>query len=129
MRERHRDSFEHHYARTYLDVRSFVLSLCGNVSDAEDIVQEALIKAYQAYDRFDGRASFESWVKKIAKNSYFDALRKERRRIPLQATGDDSEAILKVPDVCVREEDFLPLEVDEVLQASIRTWSPLRGDS
>lgn len=47
---------------------------------AEDIVQETFLRAHRALHRFDGRASFATWLHRIATNASLDALRQARTR-------------------------------------------------
>ncbi len=54
--------------------------LTGNDADALDATQEALISVARGLDRFDGRASFSTWVYRIATNAALDELRRRRRR-------------------------------------------------
>ena len=42
--------------------------MTGSESDAEDVVQETFLKAYRQLARFDGRASFGTWLHRIAAN-------------------------------------------------------------
>ena len=49
--------------------------LTGNAQDAEDVVQEAFLRAYRQLDRYDGRASFHTWIYRIASNYALDLLR------------------------------------------------------
>jgi RNA polymerase sigma factor (sigma-70 family) len=55
-----------------------VLRITGNVSDAEDALQEALLKAYVHIGRFEGRSAFSSWLTRIAINSALMLLRRKR---------------------------------------------------
>ena len=54
--------------------------MTGSESDAEDVVQEAFLKAYRQLSRFDGRASFGTWLHRIAANCALDMVRARRRR-------------------------------------------------
>lgn len=54
--------------------------LTGNEQNAEDIVQEALLKAYRKLDKFDRRSEFGTWLYRITVNSAMDLMRKEKRR-------------------------------------------------
>jgi RNA polymerase sigma-70 factor (ECF subfamily) len=65
--------------------------MTGNEQDAEDVVQETFLKAYRGMDRFDSRASFSTWVFRIASNCAIDLLRKRKRRpeAPAFADGPD----------------------------------------
>src|SRR6059036_3920568 len=54
--------------------------MTGNEQDAEDVVQETFLRAYKQLSRFDARASFGTWVYRIASNYSLDLLRVRRRR-------------------------------------------------
>jgi RNA polymerase sigma-70 factor (ECF subfamily) len=56
--------------------------LLGSVTDAEDVLQEALLAAWRGLDGFEGRASLRSWLYRIATNRCLNALRHRGRRIP-----------------------------------------------
>jgi RNA polymerase sigma-70 factor (ECF subfamily) len=49
--------------------------MTGNATDAEDVVQEAFLRAWKQMGRFDGRASFGTWVHRICANCAIDHLR------------------------------------------------------
>jgi len=53
----------------------------GNEQDAEDVVQEAFLKAHRSFSRFDSRASFKTWIHQIATNCAIDLLRRRSRRL------------------------------------------------
>lgn len=58
-------------------LRRFLLTLCGgNQADADDLAQEALLKAYLSYDGFVERFKFSTWLYRIAYNSFIDYQRK-----------------------------------------------------
>jgi len=54
--------------------------MTGNESDAEDVVQEAFLRAYRQLHKFDERASFGTWLYRIASNCALDLVRSRNRR-------------------------------------------------
>jgi RNA polymerase sigma-70 factor, ECF subfamily len=57
--------------------------MLGSLQDAEDLVQETLLRAWQRLETFEGRASFRAWLYKIATNACLDALeRRPKRTLP-----------------------------------------------
>ena len=70
--------------------------MLGSVHDAEDLVQETYLRAWRAYDAFEGRSSMRTWLHRIATNTCLDALESRKKR-PLP-TG------LGAPDALPSEE-------------------------
>ena len=55
--------------------------MTGSLDEAEDLVQETLLRAWRAYDRFEGRSSVRTWLYRIATNVCLTALVKPGRRV------------------------------------------------
>src|SRR5437868_4489749 len=64
--------------------------LLGSVQDAEDLVQETLLAAWRGLDGFEERASFRSWLYRIATNRSFNAIRDRGRRPATENTMNPS---------------------------------------
>ncbi len=78
LRGNHR-SFElllHPYRQGLLNM---AYRMTGNLEEAKEVCQEALIKVYRYLDKFKKGRSFKSWIYKITVNSAYDSLRKKKR--------------------------------------------------
>ncbi len=60
-------------------LRRFLRALCGDGFRADDLAQEALLKAYLSYTKFEGRAQFSTWLFRIAYNCFYDSAKRQRR--------------------------------------------------
>lgn len=82
-------------ARFERDVAPFLQSLYGgalrmtrNPTDAEDLVQEALLKAFAAFGSFTEGTNLKAWLFRILTNTYINQYRK-KQRAPLQTSADE----------------------------------------
>lgn len=84
-------------------LRRFLLALCGGDSfEADDIAQDALIRAYVASGNFLGLSRFSTWLFRIAYNCYLDRRRKTRpETVPV-----DSGQALDVPSAHETDSSF-----------------------
>lgn len=67
-------------------LRSFLVGAIG-VDDADDIAQEAFIKAWRSARQYDGRARYSTWLTRIAWRCRIDELRRERRAVAVEMPG------------------------------------------
>ena len=59
-------------------VRRYLFGLCGDWDQAEDVAQEAMLRAWQRRYGFDGRSDAKTWIFAIARNHWIDRLRRGR---------------------------------------------------
>jgi len=74
--------------------------LLGSVEDAEEVLQDALLSAWQHHDSFEGRSSVRTWLYRIATNRCLDHLRAGRRSpmaTPLRLEPPEPSATGEVP--------------------------------
>jgi RNA polymerase sigma-70 factor (ECF subfamily) len=65
--------------------------MLGSVEDAEDVVQETLLRAWRARAGFEGRSLFRTWLYRIATNACLSALERRPRRVVAQDLGPPSD--------------------------------------
>ncbi len=66
------------------------LRMTRNPSDAEDLVQDALVRGYRFYDRFEPGTNFRAWLFKILTNTYINSYRRKQGR-PQESSLEDTE--------------------------------------
>ena len=73
--------------------------MTGNQQDAEDVVQDSFLRAYKQLARFDERASFGTWLYRIAVNCSLDLVRSRKRRNELTAPAESEmeDPVLALP--------------------------------
>jgi RNA polymerase sigma-70 factor (ECF subfamily) len=64
------------------NLRAFAISLSGNADRADDLVQEALVRAWGHLDSFVEGSNLRAWLFTILRNTYFSQYRKRRREVP-----------------------------------------------
>jgi RNA polymerase sigma-70 factor, ECF subfamily len=77
MRE---DEFTELAAAHQAELRAHCYQMLGSVHDAEDALQEAMVRAWKGIDRFEGRGPVRSWLYSIATNTALDIARHHSRR-------------------------------------------------
>jgi RNA polymerase sigma-70 factor (ECF subfamily) len=91
-------------------LRAFAISLCGNVDRADDLVQEALLRAWANLDSFEPGTNMAAWLFTILRNLFRSEYRKRRREVE-DADGFYAESLTSLPDQSSH------LEMDEFRRA------------
>ena len=92
------------------NVYTLALRMMGNAQDAEDMAQEAFLKAYNSLPGFRGDSRFSVWLYRIVSNVCLDQLRKKSKRPTVSLSmedGDGEETQLDLPDTAQSPEEAL----------------------
>jgi RNA polymerase sigma-70 factor, ECF subfamily len=91
-------------------LRAFAISLCGNVDRADDLVQEALLRAWGNLDSFEPGTNMSAWLFTILRNVFRSEYRKRRREVE-DADGTYADSLTSLPN------QTSSLEMDEFRKA------------
>lgn len=102
------------------ELRGYCYRMLGSAFEADDAVQETMIRAWKSLDRFEGRSSLRSWLYRIATNVCFDSSSAQQRRarpMDLAPAGNaDSPLPSRRPEVAwlepIPDSSVLPANVD-----------------
>ncbi len=105
-----------------------VYNLTSNREDTADLVQDAFIKAFQSINRFQGQASFFTWLYKIAVNTTLSHLRKNRMRTffsleKIQEEDPSSKILADLTDKTGADRDAYLKELQEKLNEALQKLS------
>src|SRR5262245_33960809 len=118
-RRNRREAFEKLAEQVFPSVFGTALRLTRSREDAEDLAQEAIVRAYDAFDRFDG-TNFKAWILRIVTNLYINRYR-QRQRGPQMASLEDENVYEpvahegEVPDRLLLD-GLVGAEVEEALK-------------
>jgi RNA polymerase sigma-70 factor (ECF subfamily) len=73
------------------ELRAHCTRILRSPHDAEDALQEALLRAWRSLPQFEGRGSLRSWLYRIATNASFDQMRRRRESVMASEQADDRE--------------------------------------
>lgn len=109
-------ALEDFYRGNYRIVFGYLLSLCGNTAQAEDLASETFLRALRNLDGYDGRGKPSTWLCAIARNLFLNECRRQRCTVPL----DDAETLAAESF----EERYLRTETAAAILAELRTLTP-----
>ena len=121
------------YELYFTAVYRYILALSGNSQIAEDVTQETFFKALKKLDTFRGDCELRVWLCQIAKNEYFQLLRKRKKEeFPGEETLQSLPEADSLEQVIVERETYM--QVQKILHHmeepykevfSLRTFSEL----
>jgi RNA polymerase sigma-70 factor (ECF subfamily) len=82
-------------------LRAFAVSLCGNVTYADDLVQGALLRGLQNLDKFQAGTNMQAWLFTILRNQFYTEARRRRREVE-DANGALAGRLTVLPEQSVR---------------------------
>lgn len=126
-REDAREQFERLMSDSHRQAYSTALRLTGNPTEAEDLMQEAYVRAYRFFHRYDDSLPFTSWLFRIMTNLHIDAVRRKTRlrMISLEQSGSDGDRSWDVPDTRMNADEALAHEsLGDRIQLGLRAMNP-----
>lgn len=113
--EAYRQFVEQNSANVY----NVALKLLGDEREAEDVLQETFLSAFESLDRFKGRSRLSTWLYRIAYNASLMRLRKRKQMVTFsldQPVSDDGDAPPESPHLV----DWSGIPDDQLLTAEAR---------
>src|ERR1051325_8085398 len=87
--------FEKLVARTQRQAYNMAYRMTGNRDDAEDLTQEAYLRAYRSFDKYNRALPFENWFFRILSNLFVDGLRRKPKQAPLSLSRSEERRVGK----------------------------------
>jgi RNA polymerase sigma-70 factor (ECF subfamily) len=97
------------------ELTGYCYRMLGSGSEAEDAVQETMIRAWRAADRLDAREALRAWLYRIAHNVCLDMLKGAQRRARPMDLGPSSTAATTLGPPLVEQSWVLPIQDSRVL--------------
>jgi RNA polymerase sigma-70 factor (ECF subfamily) len=103
-----------------------VFRLVGNAEDAQDVVQDAFLSAYQSLHSFKGDSLFFTWIYRIAINTAISLKRKQKTTLSIDAGGDQGRSIdpLDSSEFSQPEHALEMAEEEQQIQMALNRLSP-----
>ena len=118
--------FEKLVEKTQRQAYNMAYRMTGNRDDAEDLTQEAYLRAYRSFGTYNRQLPFESWFFRILSNLFIDLMRRRPKLKPLsldQPVGEeenDDNMLLQIPDEQANpERNLMDHVMDEKLQTAL----------
>ena len=126
VRSEDRREFDTLVQRCHKQAYNIAYRMAGNHADAEDLTQEAFIRAFRFFGQYRRELPFDSWLYKIMSNVFIDRLRRKPkvriRSIDQPVVTEDGEAQFDIADRSAGpEEILLSNEMDGRIQQALST--------
>ena len=116
------NAFEHLVHAYEKTVYNLALRTLGNREDAEDVTQEAFLKAYRSLGSYRGDSKFSVWLYRIVSNLCLDLLRSRQRKPVQSLTVEDDDG--EIGELEISDEHFSP---EKLLDRKLTRESVQRG--
>lgn len=121
-----RQAFDRLVERYHKQAYNIAYRMTGNHADAEDLAQEAFIRAFRFFAQYKRELPFDSWLYKIMSNVFVDMLRRRPkahiRSLDQPIATEDGEALLEIADTSDGPEDqVLSREMDSRVQTALNS--------
>lgn len=109
-----------HYKRVY----NVAYRLTGNAHDAEDLTQEAFLRAYRSYSSYNPALPFQNWIYRIIGNLHIDRYRRKPKAqvlsLDAKLKSQDGEVAVEIPDWSMNPEDAaVATELEGAMQEAL----------
>lgn len=91
-------------------------AITGDAAEAEDVIQDAYVRAFTHLRQFEGRAKFSTWLTRIAVHEATARIRGRRRLVELDGEDNEENMISTNADA---EQNLLTKRISEILEAAI----------
>jgi RNA polymerase sigma-70 factor (ECF subfamily) len=96
------------------------LAILHDAAEAEDVLQDAYVRAYEHLDQFEGRSAFAAWLTRIAVHEALGRLRLRNRTQPLEDEGPDGEFVMNLAESSLDpEQSTSQAEAGQLLEEAI----------
>jgi RNA polymerase sigma-70 factor, ECF subfamily len=128
LRRQEKKAFAELVERNSNNIYRLGLKMTGNPQDAEDVLQETFIKAYNHMDGFEGRSKISTWLYRIAVNESLMLLRKRKDNVASidqgMQTNDGTVLPKQIVDwCCLPEKELMRDEARNHIEDAIKTLS------
>ncbi len=118
------NEFESLFQRSQRRAYNLALRLTGNTADAEDVTQDAFLRAWDNFDSYDHTRSFEGWLFRIITNRVID-MRRRQKRVPMFSLDNpihgDEDGQPMSHEFAAPDSDPMKLVVEPVMEEKLQS--------